>query len=285
MRYKYLRTRVHDSEDGLRVVFHSSGLRQLVGSPLDNLAILTEFKRESRCTFWRTPISPGVALPQCLNDVPCTSYVPEIPEPRVEFTIVHPGGHGWSLGYSRWDDTVVHEIFGAPISSPKHAVVSEALLALEVCEAVSGHLFVTHDEDILMRRDWLQDRMTVFIVGIAEALDFLDVYLKRHGVYAYRASSHVTGTHGYYFGRLCQAIPEFLPTWATAVYGDAELPHGETVQRYLESFQLRLVSMFEAKDRIADQFYRPANNDTSHAMLREIVSFFPLVTGSFDSLA
>jgi hypothetical protein len=194
-------------------------------------------------------------------------------------------GQGWALGYSRWDDKDLDEVFGAPPSSPKYGQRRESLLALEAGEAVGGHLFVTLSEDLLANRDWLQDRMTVFIVGLSEALYFLDVHLKRRGIYAYRASSHVAGKQGYYFKRVCESIPNFPIAWTTSLFGEGEIPTGQSVQRYLESLHLRLVPMFEIKDRIADLFYTQANNDTQYLMLREMNMFFPLVTGSFDSLA
>ncbi|GEM_PF-4070600 len=287
MRYKYPRTRTRAADNTLRIILHTASFSHATSPQTEKLAVLEEFQREPGFIHWRTPIAANVTMQQALREVPSLCYLPSNPPAKSNFTVVMPyqGAEGQALGYQRWDDSVLDEIFGVMPASPQCESVQEALLALDAGEAVLGHLFVTANEDLLIHRDWLQDRIPVFIVSLAEALDFIDVHLKRKGIYAYRASSHVIGEQGYYFQRVCEAIPNLPPAWTTSLFGESELPNGQAVQKYLESFHLRLVSMFEAKDNVADQFYRLADNDTQYRMLRELNTFFPMATGSFDALS
>ena len=252
MRYRYPRARGGISEDRLRVILHTSSLLRVGQPQLERLGVLVEFQQEPGLLFWRTAESFGSQLPLVLQNVPSLSYEPAQPDPLSEFTVVisHEHGEVRALGFSRWDDETLDEVFGAPTSSPRYTALRENLLALEASEAVSGSLFVTTSEDLLAHREWLQDRMPVFIVGLAEALYFLDISLKRRGVYAYRPSLHVKGEQGYYFQRVCNTIPNFPPAWTTSLMGDRELQSGQAVQRYLESFHLSPHFPFRLKAKL-----------------------------------
>lgn len=285
LRYRY--PRAGPPPDGrIRVVLHADGLLNAVDRRGNELRTLADFRRESEFTIWWTPASSSEGASGLLEAAPILLARPPNPDFGSNFSIEIPlpEGRGTALGRRRWNDDDLDLLFGVRLGTQRYSILREALLALDIGAGIRSHLFVTLNNDLLARRDWLQDRFEVFIVSLSEALDFIDVHLKRMGTFVYRPSFHVSGTHAYYFGRVCQAIPAFASTWTSVVVGDAELPNGQQVRRYLESFALRLISMFEAKDRVADQFYRPADNNTTHHMTRELNAFFPLVTGTFDAL-
>ena len=102
----------------------------------------------------------------------------------------------------------------------------------------------------------------------AEAGDYIDVYLKRRGILAYAPHWTVKGIHGYYWERLAQLIPSFPGAWHTAIYGRETFVSGSEIMRHVQSFYTRLLSMFHAKDNIADQYYRRSDADVEWRMMR-----------------
>lgn len=179
---------------------------------------------------------------------------------------------------------MVERVFSYSEGTQENGKIMRLLKDMQAHEAIVGDVFVTEDKDALAFRDWIQGSIGVFILSVFEALDYLDVYLKKHGKYLYRPN-YSASKKLYYWDRLCNLVPAFQETWIASAVAEQSLPNGEQVQDYLHSLSTRLLYMLEIKDRIASHFYTRADNEVQHDILRELNYFMTLTTGTFDALA
>lgn len=184
-----------------------------------------------------------------------------------------------------WNEQDAERIAGSRSLPVDREDLLKCLKDLEAAWAIGSDVFITANQLALSFRDVIQDRVRTLMMSLPEAAEYIDIYLKRKNVFAYGPRHTITGTEGYYWGRQREIMEPFTPNWRTAVCSEQTMPDGSEVLEHLRSFSVRVLSMIETKDRIADQYYQRANNSVEWRIMRELNSFFPLVTGSLDSLA
>lgn len=287
MRYRYPRHENRNrNEHELHITLHAENLIETFDKCGEYVSILSRFREEPTVKVVMTPSRPEQQVPEELQKVTQVRYekLEVRPGSKVDFMVVIESSL-YSHAVCAWDSEMAVRIFGYPSDDPRNEHVLRAFKDLEAHRALDADIFVTEDRDVLAFRDWIQRRIPILILNVCEALDYLDVHLKREGRYLYTPIITVEGKRLYYWERLCKLIPVLQKTWAVAAIAAKSASDGEQVKNYLHSLSMRLIYMLEAKDKIASQFYQRADNKVQYEMLRELNYFMTLTTGSFDALA
>jgi hypothetical protein len=287
MRYRYPRYKFPKRDrEHLRLTLHGENLVDVYTKESDNIQALVSFREHQLVSMTLTPIRIDQSLPEILEGI--TSLLYENPGSRMphdKHFVVLIGASGSAAAVAAWDADAVERVFTYPAGTVENRRIVRLLKDLEAHRTTDADVFVTEDDEALAFRDWIQDRIPILILSVLEALDYLDVHLKRHGEYLYDPHRRIRGNWFYYWERLCELLPTFPMTWAATVFAVERLPNGEQVQSYLRSLSTRLVYMFEPKDEIASRFYKRSDGQVQCEMLRELNYFMTLTTGSFDALA
>lgn len=287
VRYRYPRHKFPEKDrEHLRLTLHGENLVDVFTKESDNIQALSSFQEHELVSMTLTPIRTDQRLPETLGNItPLLYEKPNSKMPHDKYFVVLIGSSGSAAAVDAWDADVVETVFSYPRGTTENSRIVRLLKDLEAHRGTDADIFVTEDNDALAFRDWIQDRIPVLILSVSEALDYMDVYLKRHGEYLYDPHRRISGNWFYYWERLCELLPTFPITWTATVFAVVSLPNGEQVQNYLRSLSTRLIYMLETKDRIASQFYRRSDSEVQYDMLRELNYFMMLTTGSFDALA
>lgn len=294
MRYRYPERRTHRNTDALILTIHSDSLPEM---RLAWEGLLTSI---AYCDGWEeievylTPLTRRCESPESLEQLRQRErvlvYQEETDSRRFgvpRFTVYHKSeeSESYSGAANPWRPEDTQAILGYHADEDAIATLLATLKDLEASRGVGADIFVTGDQTVLSYRDGLQDRIRTLVMTPAEAADYIDVYLKRRGVYAYMPRYTVEGVHAYYWDWLSDLLPHFPAAWRTVVYGRDSLAGGVEAMAHLQSFYTRVLAILEIKDKVADQYYRRSNNSIQWRIMRELNTFFPLVTGTFDSLA
>lgn len=246
---------------------------------------LASFQKHELVTITVTPNREEQAVPDELKDITPLRYEEFESEKGHQWFSVRVGSSSSLASASLLNARSVEYEFGYQQNSLENQKAIRLLKDLEAHSSINADVFVTENNDALAFRDRLQELIDIFILSVSEALDFLDVHLKRQDKFVCGAHTTIEGKRLYYWDRLCELIPSFQKAWITCAIAKTSLPNGEQVQNYLDSLSTRIMYMLESKDRLASQFYLMSDNKVQHEMLRELNYFITLTTGSFDALA
>lgn len=284
MRYRYPRHRFpKQNADKLHVTLHGESL--IVALAHNSKLVDRLLGLQGEIVLSMTPPREGQDMPNALSGIPKFDYSPFESDNMRNWFSVRCGSTSSLASSGLLLPGLVESIFGYEQRSNSNQKVLRLLKDLEAQEAMSADVFVCQDEDALAFRDKLQDLVTGFILNINEALDYVDVFLKRKNTFISGAHSTIAGKGLYYRERLAELIPAFQKLWITCSTVTTVIPNGLEAQGYLGSLAARMMYMFEAKDRIASQFYLKSDNEVQHEAIRELNYFVTLATGTFDALA
>jgi hypothetical protein len=141
-----------------------------------------------------------------------------------------------------------------------------------VLELLTGYgdvdFMVTNDSLILNDRDWFQTMNKCSIVSVEEALEIIDVFAKRKGVY-FLSGQYDVGSSWYWY-------------WCSF---RSKVPHYNVSTDILAALANRFTNVLMAIDEMGFQYYLGADNDTMENTMYHFKHFIALVCGIFDSLA
>jgi hypothetical protein len=162
------------------------------------------------------------------------------------------------------------------------------LLAFEaISRARSGEsIFVSQSAVLLDKNVWIQKRFDVKILSFVQALEYLDLYLKKQNIY--HANSHTRQTNGKafdYWFLLKYIVPKFAEAWSISVFGRIVINNGQEMQDVLAGLADKFQNALSSSDRIAMEYMKRPVNSTEWEMLYHFNYFCMLATGIFDSLA
>jgi hypothetical protein len=184
------------------------------------------------------------------------------------------------------------DLYGCQEDSIEFIEASAAFHDLLVFEAISrnkGHsIFVSQSSYLLEKNVWIQKRFEVKILSFLQALEYIDLYLRRLDPTVYYTAPHhqiIGGNAFYYWFLLRDLIPEFTRAWSISVFGKDHIQNGGKIQSTLSGFASKFRNALCSSDRIAIEYMKRPNNSTEWEMLFNLNYFCMLVTGIFDLLA
>lgn len=186
--------------------------------------------------------------------------------------------------------SMITHLYGYREGNEEFEEISNAFRDLIAFESIaredSGAIFVTQDQRLLEKRIWIQSRFRVKILSFLQALEYFDLFLKKHDLYyASPTMRRVDGKAFHYWFLLKELMPNFARAWSVSVFGKDVIPNGEAVQKSLISLSDRFQNALCASDRIAMEYVKYPTNSTEWEMIYNLNYFLMLVTGIFDSLA
>jgi len=209
--------------------------------------------------------------------------------------VAHKQKNGIDQGWTGFHDflgtSFVTEVFGYKEDSDEFQKIKNAFRDLRAFEAISNwtegdSIFVTQCSSLLRKNVWIQRRLNVKILSFVQALEYMDLDLKRRNIYY--ASPKVRETDGrafHYRYLLSYLIPSFAEAWRVAVFGNAVIQNGPKIKDALSGLADRLENALCASDRIAMEFMKRPINSTEWEILYHFNYFCLLATGVFDALA
>jgi len=155
-------------------------------------------------------------------------------------------------------------------SPPSQEAFDRVILAYSQAALTRYHdtdLLVTGDDVLLSHRWWFQGLDEMTIASVEEALEIMDLFAKRRGIYF--LSSHHRAD-----GRL----------WYWCSFR-SKIPHYNVGTDILASFDARFAYVLMGIDEMGTQYYLGADNDTMQNTMYHFNYFLSLVCGIFDALA
>jgi hypothetical protein len=287
MRFRYPRHKFpwRDSRE-LHITLHGENIVDSFNKQVELVRGLVSFQKYELVTITMTPSREDQVVPDEMSGIAPLVYEDFVSKEGHNWFSVRVGSSSSLASTSLLNARAVEYEFGYQQNTVENQRSIRLLKDLEAHSSINADVFVTEDYDALAFRDRLQDLIAVLILSVEEALDYLDVHLKRQNRFV--CDSHRTVIEGkriYYWERLCELLPSFQKTWITCAIATTSLRNGEQLHNYLDSLSTRIIYMLESKDRIASQFYLKSDNKVQDEMLRELNYFMTLATGSFDALA
>lgn len=193
-------------------------------------------------------------------------------------------------------DSIPQEIFislyGFQKDSPELKEIENAFHDLLAFEAISKNsidsIFVSQSPYLLQKSVWIQKRFEVKILSFLQALEYIDLYLRRLNSSFYYSAPHyriIGGNAFFYWFLLKELVPKFAEAWAVAVFGADHIQNGKELMNKLGGLAAKFENALCSSDHIAMEYMKPPNNSTQWEMLYNLNYFCMLVTGIFDLLA
>lgn len=187
---------------------------------------------------------------------------------------------------------LIISLYGCQEDSPEFIEASKAFHDLLAFEAISRNkmdaIFVSQSPYLLEKNVWIQKRFEVKILSFLQALEYIDLHLRKLDPNIYYAAPRYQikgGNAFYYWFLLRKLIPEFARAWSISVFGKNYIQNGGKIQNTLRGFASKFEDALYSSDRIAIEYMKPPNNLTEWEMLFYLNYFCMLVTGIFDLLA
>ena len=131
-------------------------------------------------------------------------------------------------------------------------------------------IYITNNDTLLKNRSWFESHFPgtpLNIMSVEESIIFLDVFLKRNGIYCASSNSLVNKGLWYWFSMRLK------------------IPHYNVGVPIIDALANKLCYTLMALDEISIQFYSGVNNDTMDNTLYHFNYLLALMTGIFDNLA
>jgi hypothetical protein len=188
-------------------------------------------------------------------------------------------------------EMITHQ-YGFQEGSAEFAEIRSALHDLLAFEAVSrdrgDSIFITGSPYLLEKNVWIQKRFAVKIFSFLQALEYIDLYLRRYDSTFYYVAPHhrIEGGNAFHYWFLLRdLVPKFTEAWSIVVFGTDRIQNGRKIQDVLQGFASKFENALYSSDRIAMEYMKRPNNLTEWEMLYNLNYFCMLLTGIFDLLA
>jgi len=247
--------------------------------------VLLECAEFEECLMLATPTDKSV-LPAINSKVVRLEY-----EERGHGTFVARHESGWAGFRDFLPSSMFTDLYGYEENSQEFKEIRSAFRDLLAFEAFSRwhkneSIFVTHDQNLLKKSIWIQRRFDVKILSILQALEYLDIYLKKQELYY--ANPHLRRVDGkaFHFWFLLKTfVPEFDKAWSITVFGEKIIQNAKKIEDVLMGLAGKFENALRSSDRIAMEYTKRPVNSTEWEMLYNFNYFCLLVTGIFDLLA
>jgi hypothetical protein len=196
------------------------------------------------------------------------------------------------LFYDTVPREMISEPYGCQTDSTEFKEIECAFHDLLAFEAISRNnadsILVSQSPYLLEKNVWIQKRFEVKILSFLQALEYIDLYLRRNDSTFYYVAPHHTirgGNASYYWFLLRDLLQAFTDAWSISVFGADIIQNGRRIQKMLQGFASKFENAFYSSDRITIEYMKRPNNSTQWEMLYNLNYFCMLVTGIFDLLA
>jgi hypothetical protein len=277
-------------EKNLTIGLHSDSIDEAIRKDKEVVDVLFECSKLNEFDFIATPTESPI-LSKLNPKVTRISYENKGNSRFVAHMQKEGIDQGWVGFHDLFNGKFYSDIFGCREGTSEFEKVKTGfhdLLAFEsITEWGKGDaVFVTQLSQLLENNVWIQRRFKVKILSFVQALEYMDLDLKRRNIYY--ASPHIRETDGrafHYWFLLRQLIPSFADAWKVSVYGEKVILNGTEIKDVLSGLADRLENAFCASDKIAMEFMKRPINSTEWEILYNFNYFCLLATGVFDALA
>jgi hypothetical protein len=149
-----------------------------------------------------------------------------------------------------------------------HAVLND--IYFDFHSKYKSNLLITDNDVLLKNRLWFESHFPskpLNIATVEEALEIMDLFAKKKGVYYTFTNS--TANKGLWYWRSFRS----------------KIPYYNVSTEIMEAFSSRFVYLLMSLDEMGIQYYSGVDNDTMDNTLYHFNYFISLITGIFDSLA
>jgi len=277
-------------ENKLNVCLHSDSINDVVRQDKEVIDVLLQCSELKEFDFIATTTNSAV-LTQLSSEIAQLRY-----EDKGEGRFVaHKQKKGIDQGWAGFHDAMPSSffthVFGYKEKSNEFQKIKNAfhdVLAFEAISRLNGEisLFVTQYSPLLKKSVWIQRRFNLKIVSFVQALEYMDLDLKRQNVYYVKPKVRETdGRAFHYWSLLRYLVPHFKEAWKVAVFGKSAIPNEPKITDTLSGLADRLQNALCASDRIAMEYMKQPINSTEWEILYHFNYFCLLATGVFDALA
>jgi hypothetical protein len=277
-------------ENKLSVCLHSDSIDEAVRKDKEAIEVLLQCSELEEFDFIATPTNSSI-LSKLSSEITRISYEDK---GRGRF-VAHKQKNGIDQGWTGFHDflgtSFVTEVFGYKEDSDEFQKIKNAFRDLRAFEAISNwtegdSIFVTQCSSLLRKNVWIQRRLNVKILSFVQALEYMDLDLKRRNIYYTNPKvREIDGKAFHYWFLLRYLIPSFVEAWGVAVFGNAVIPNGPQIKDVLSGLADRLENALCTSDRMAMEFMKRPINSTEWEILYHFNYFCLLATGVFDALA
>lgn len=277
-------------ENKLNICVHSDSLDEALRKDKEAIDVFLQCSKLKEFNFIAMPTNSPI-LSKLSSEITRISYE----DKGSGLFVAHKQKNGIDQGWTGFHDLLrssfIKDIFGYEENSGEFQEIKNAFRDLLAFEAISNwtegdSIFVTQCSPLLEKNVWIQQRFNVKILSFVQALEYMDLDLKRRNVYyANPFMRESDGRAFHYWFLLRYLIPKFTDAWGVIVSGNTVIRNGPQIQDALSGLADRLENALCASDRITIEFMKRPINSTEWEMLYNFNYFCLLATGVFDALA
>jgi hypothetical protein len=277
-------------ENRLNVCLHSDSIDEALRKDKEVADVLLQCSELEELNFMATPTNSSI-LSKLSPEITRISYEDRGGGRFVAHEQKKGIDQGWTGFRNVLPPSFFTDVFGYKEESDEFQKIKNAFHDVLAFEAISNwtkgnSLFATQYSPLLKKNVWIQRRFDVKILSFVQALEYMDLDLKRRNIYY--ASPKVRETDGiafHYWFLLRYLFPRFTEAWRIAVFGKAVIQNGAQIMDVLSGLADRLQNALCASDSIAMEYMKRPINSTEWKILYHFNYFCSLATGVFDALA
>lgn len=277
-------------ENKLNVCLHSGSIEEALRKDKEALDVLLQCSEIKEFNFIATPTNSSI-LQKFSPESTLIIYEDKGKGRFVAHKQKNGIDQGWTGFHNLLGPTFITDVFGYKEDSKEFREITNAFHDLLAIEAITNFLesdsiFVTQCSSMLKKNVRIQRRFNVKILSFVQALEYMDLDLKRRNIYY--ANPKVRETDGrafHYWFLIRYLIPNFAEAWRVAVFGNAVIQNGPKIKDVLSGLADRFENALYTSDRIALEFMKRPINSTEWEILYNFNYFCLLATGVFDALA
>ena len=277
-------------ESKLNVCLHSDSIDEALRKDKEATDVLLQCSELKEFNFMATPSKSSIAS-KLTSEIIRISYEDKGSGHFVAHMQKKEINQGWTGFHDGMGSSFITDVFGYKEDSDEFQKIKNTFRDVQAFEAIShwsegDSLFVTQYSPILKKNVWIQRRFNLRILSFVQALEYIDLVLKRRNIYyANPILRQTDGRAFHYWSLLRYLIPSFTEAWSVAVFGKAIIKNGPQISDILTGLADRLENALCASDRIAMEFMKQPINSTEWEILYHLNYFCLLATGVFDALA
>jgi len=277
-------------ESKLHAYLHSDSIEEILKKDKEAVDVLFQCSEIGEFNFIAMPTTSSI-LSKLSLEITRISYE----DKDNDRFVAHKQKNGIDQGWTRFHDLqgtqFITDFFGYEEDSDEFQEIKKAFRDLTAIEAMSNlvegdSIFVTQCHHLIRNNVWIQRRFNAKILSFVQALEYMDLDLKRRNIYYAKPKLRETdGRAFHYWYLLRHLIPSIADAWRVIVFGNAVIQNGPRINDVLSGLADRLENAFCASDRIAMEFMKRPINSTEWEILYNFNYFCLLLTGVFDTLA
>ena len=277
-------------ENKLNVCLHSDSIDEALRKDKETTDVLLQCSELKEFNFIATPTNSSI-LSKLSSEIARISYE----DKGNGCFVAHKQKKGIDQGWTGFHDVLPSsfftDVFGYKEDSDEFQKIKNAFHDVLAFEAVSrfkdgNSLFVTQYFPLLKKNVWIQRKFNLKILSFVQALEYMDLDLKRQNIYYINPKVKQTDGRAFHYWFLLRYLfPRFTEAWRVAVFGKAVIQNGAQIMDVLSGLADRLQNALCASDRIALEYMKHPINSTEWEILYHFNYFCLLATGVFDALA